>query len=251
MKLSKCLLIGALATSSLSHAITYNLSAVQTGFTSAMFFRGNPVDFTTDGLNGNAITGSLEVNGSNAVLDLDVGTLHYSVVGFDTGDQVLLNGGSLFYGSNVVNDSYYDYGGYGSYYYETSYNIESIFGTTTPPAPATASGTGSLAAIVPAFLNNLSVVTDVGDIILSGEESYTEYNYDDPSQTGTPTQSGYSYTYDREPFQLTLTYRDVTSGDFLLSETFDVSFTPVPVPAAGWLFASALGLLVARRRQRQ
>lgn len=242
--------IGTLVSSTLAHAITYNLSAVQTSFTSGTNFNGNPFALSTDGSNGSAITGSLNISGSsslNAVLDLRIGTLSYNVAAYGNAGQLLVEGGSIFYGSNVYTDRYSDYGGYGSFYYEESYSYETISGITLPPAPATASGTGSLAAIVPAVINNLSVVTSVSDIILFGEETYTSYTYDDPSQTGTPTYSGYSYSYDREPFELVLTYSDATSGDLLLSETFLVSYTPVPVPAAGWLFASALGLFALRK----
>lgn len=250
MKLLSLVFIAGLAASTLSYATAYNLSAAQTGFTSATSFNGNTIAMEAMGSNSSAISGTLDINGSYASLDLNIAPLAYGFNGYSNMGYLEADGTSLQYSSDVVSDSYSDYGGYGSYYYDEYYYYETIFGTSVAPTPADSTGSGTFGPLITTLINNLAVEISVGDIILFGEESYNSYSYDDPSQTGTPTYSGYYYSYDHEPFELIVTYTDATSGEFLLSETFAVSYTPVPVPAAGWLFASALGVFVARKRKR-
>lgn len=238
------LLAGTVLSSTLANAATYQLSAIQTNFSSTSDWQGNPLTIVAAPNNNQAIGGTMTIEGDDVAMSLNIATRFFDMITVYSGDSGFsLSGTNINFNSTVYYDSYYDFGGYGSYVYEYDYTYEAISGGSYSDEPVTVGGTGPFGPAIIAILGDVIVDISISDIMLSGYERSYSYSYDDEDQTGTPTIDGFEAYYDNDPFLLTLTVRDSTTNDFLLSEQYSVSYNEVPIPAAGWLFASALGLL--------
>ncbi|ARN73309.1 hypothetical protein [Oceanicoccus sagamiensis] len=192
-----------------------------------------------------ALQGTLLIdeNGDGA-LSLTIGQRAFypfdSYIGPVDAFSILMNGENS-------SDYYSDYGGYGDYYYETYNTVEKL-------AFQTASTNASYSTIfLPEPIDTTPLVS-LGDLILSEYFSTCSYYYETEEQAGTPSIScEESETLLLESSVLTIEYFHATGADTSLTDTYNLSFTEVevsavPVPAAVWLFGSALVSLIGLKR---
>jgi hypothetical protein len=239
MKRSYLLALFLLSVSSISSGTTYQLVGTRTDFYSDV-----PFGFELFPTSSATVSGSLDVDGRVAELNLTLNPRVYST--YNLGMLFGFDPMSLSLSSSVYADDDWDYGGYGSYYYEYEYSETYLPEQRVDYIPVTS--TQSDGFIATSGLASVSV----SPISFGGYERSYEYYYGDNDQSGTPDIYGYENTWGMdESFELSFTYYDFILNEQVLSEVYTVSIQEVPLPGAAWLFLGAVsGLFISAGKRR-
>lgn len=239
------ILISCAVFSSSALATTYQLSG-QRYLAELTISASNPVPYQLSDAGGkppghSAISGTITYDTTyQADITIDSPDMYSSLAGIiETAPMQFTLAGN----TQIVSD--FNWGGYGAHYFEEQFTSYVIPAQTTPQQSSqlTLPATGQTAS------TQSSLTVD--NIELMSSDTYTSYDYDDASQTGTPTISTWTnVTNNTYAGVFTVTHQFQVSGvDYSLDEYFQVTMQPVPLPAAGWLFATALSTLAVRARK--